>query len=351
MLNNIEQISPSMLGAFEKCRLKFVLDSNARRGKGKTYEFNPNSFMGTLIHKVLENYYNETYDLKLFDRKWEASFLELSKKVHIDKKDVDVLEYIKYWVSSYYPKKLNTLKTLNNYALLTNGIVYPEKKVRFKNVYGVVDLYEISDDKIRITDFKTGIIFTVEDGVNVSVKETYIEQLKTYGYIIYNTEKVKAENIELVIKGLGNNEIFSFRCSEEEYITQGLKIDNLIKTTNQIINSESIDNLASPEPNICNFCDHLFKCNSLHQIIKSQPENWDRIVLLKSINVKFNSKDLSINIVVNDRTISIHNIPENDFTEIKKMNELGKEVLLTNLFQVYNSNIKRWSKLTRYREA
>jgi hypothetical protein len=339
-----------MLGAFEKCQLKFVLDSNARGGKGKTYEFNPNSFMGTLIHKVLEDYYNEPYALKLFDSKWEASFINLSEKVYLNVDDLDVLEYIKYWVLAYHPKKLNTLKILKNYILLENAKVFPEKKVFFKNVKGFIDLYEKRDYDIRITDFKTGVLFNVEDGANVSVKEAYVEQLKTYGYLIYYTEKVKAENIELVLKGLGHNEIYSFSCTEEEYITQGLKIDNLIKTTNRFIDAGNTEALASPEPSICNFCSHLFECSSLHKTIKSQPENWKRMILLKSLNVKFDSKDLSIVIVVHNRIISIHNIPTNDFGVIKKMNELGKQVLLTNLIQVYNSNVKKWSKLTRYEE-
>ena len=56
-----------MLVAFEKCKLKFTLDSNVRVGKGPNYEFNPNSFLGNFIHKVLETYYTEFYELELFD--------------------------------------------------------------------------------------------------------------------------------------------------------------------------------------------------------------------------------------------------------------------------------------------
>lgn len=339
-----------MLASFEKCKLKFVLDSNVKGRNGNNYEFNPNSFLGILIHKVLESYYKESYDLKLFDYKWETSFIELSNKVQLDIGDTDILEYIKYWVPVYYPKKINTLKILSNYELLAHGIVYPEKKVHFKKVYGIIDLYEVSDDKIRITDFKTGFVFNSEDGVKIGVKKAYIEQLKTYGYIIYHTETVLAENIELVINGLGNNEIYSFKCTHEEYVAQGKKIDNLINETNNIIDGGNTTILATPEPDICNFCNHLFKCTPFHYAIRTQPEKWEKIVLLKTINVKFDLDELSINILVNDRTTSIHNIPEKDFVVIKKMNELGKEVLLTQLFQVHNSNVKKWSKLTKYKE-
>lgn len=340
-----------MLAAFEKCKLKFVLDTNANGTKGYNYEFNPNSFLGTLIHKVIETYFKEFYDLRLFDSKWEASFLEYRKNIQLDKDDFDILEYIKYWVPNYYPKKINTLKILNNYSLLENGSIYPEKNVNYKNVNGVIDLYEVSGAKIRVTDFKTGVLFNTEDGANIGVKEAYIEQLKTYGYIVYQTEQVKAENIELVIKGLGNNEMYSFKCTHEEYVTQGTKIDNLINETNKIIHFGNTDILATPQPNICNFCNHQFDCAPFHYNIKTQPEKWEKLVLLKTINVKFDFSELSINILVNDRTTSIHNIPEKDFVAIKNMNELGIEVLITQLYQVHNSNVKKWSKLTMYKQV
>lgn len=340
-----------MLTAFEKCKLKFVLDSNASRGREYNYDFSPNSFLGTLIHKVLETYFKEFYDLKLFDSKWEAAFIENSQKVQFDSEDIDVLEYIKYWVPGYNPKKTNTLKILSNYSLLKNGSIYPEKNVNYKNVNGVIDLYEVSADKIRITDFKTGVLFNTEDGLNIGVKEAYIEQLKTYGYIIYRTEEVHAEDIELVIKGLGNNEIYSFSCTHEEYVAQGLKIDNLINETNKVIGSGNTTILATPEPGICNFCNHQFECAPFRFVIRNQPEKWEKIVLLKTINVTFDFSEHSINILVNDRTTSIHNIPEKDFLAIRIMNELGIEVLITQLYQVHNSNVKKWSKLTKYKEV
>lgn len=340
-----------MLASFEKCKLKFILDSNGKGSSSYNYEFNPNSFLGNLIHKVLESYYKENYDLKLFDNKWEASLIELSLKVQLDIGDTDILEYIKYWVPAYYPKKLNTLKILSNYSLLENGSIYPERNVSYKNVNGVIDLYEENSDKIRITDFKTGVLFNTEDGGNIGVKEAYIEQLKTYGYIIYRTEKVHAENIELVIKGLGNNEMYSFKCTQEEYVAQGIKIGNLINETNKTIDLGNTDVLATPEPDICNYCNHLFKCKPSQYAIRTKPEKWEKIVLLKTINVKFDFSDLSINIIINDRTTSIHNIPEKDFVAIKNMNELGKEVIMTHLFKVHNSKVKKWSKLTKYMEV
>lgn len=339
-----------MLAAFEKCKLKFILDSDFGGGRGHNYKFNSNSFLGNLIHKVLETYYKEIYDLKLFDRKWEDSLKEMCKYVKLESED-DILEYIKYWVPAYYPKKINTLKILNSYILLEGGSIYPEKKVDFKNVYGIVDLYEVSDDKIRITDFKTGVLFTIEDGVNIGIKEGYLEQLKTYGYVVYQTTKVQAANIELVIKGLGNNEKYSFTCTHEEYVAQGIKIDNLINETNQLIDLGNTDILATPEPDICNFCNHQFQCAPFHFSIRTHFEKWDKIVLLETINARFDFKELSINILVNDRTISIHNIPEKDFMIVKKMNEHGKGVLITQLFQVHNSNVKKWSKLTKYAEV
>ncbi|MDB9859381.1 PD-(D/E)XK nuclease family protein [Flavobacteriaceae bacterium] len=349
-MKKIEQISPSMLVAFEKCKLKFILDSNVTVRKGPNYAFNPNSFLGNFIHKVLETYYTQFYDLELFDNKWETSFIEFSKKIQLDTEDIDIIEYIKYWTPAFYPKKINTLKILKNYKLLENSNVFPEKKVYYKNVKGTIDLYEVCGNKIRITDFKTGILYSTEDGVNIAVKEAYIEQLKTYGYIIYKTEQVKAENIELVIKGLGNNEMYSFKCSQEEYNAQGLKIERLINETNKVIALGNIAVLGTPEHSICNFCNHQFTCIPFHNSIRAESERWERIVLLKTINVTFDSSELCINILVNDRSISIHNIPENDFVAIKSMNENGKEVLLTQLFQVHNSNVKKWSKLTRYSE-
>lgn len=336
-----------MLVSFEKCKLKFSLDSNISVGRGYSHELNINSFLGSLIHKVLETYYKEIYDLKLFDYKWEASLIEMSKYLRLESED-DVLEYIKYWVPAYYPKKINTLKILTNYKLLAGGIIYPEKKVHYKNVYGIIDLYEISDDKIRITDFKTGILFNTEDGMNIGVKEAYIEQLKTYGYIIYQTTGFQAQNIELVIKGLGNNEIYSFNCTHEEYVEHGIKIDNLINETNTLIDLGNTNLLATPKADICDFCNHQFKCPALHFSVRNQLEKWEKIVLLEKINTSFDFKELSINIIVNDKTVSIHNIPEKDFVMIKKRNELGKEVLITQLFQVHNSNVKKWSKLTKY---
>jgi hypothetical protein len=344
LLNKIEKISPSILASFERCKLKFILDNNVKSGKRTNYEFNPNSFLGNFIHKIIENYYNELYDLTLFDSKWELTLLEFSSKLQLDK------EYIKYWSPNYYPKKINTLKILKNYSLLERSKVIPEKKVQFKNVYGIIDLFEAGDGQIRVTDFKTGIIYNTEDGLNIGVREAYIEQLKTYGYIIYQTERIKAENIELVIKGLGNNEMYSFSCTKEDYAAQGLKIDHLINETNKAIDIGNISVLATPSTSICNFCNHQFTCDSFHSSIRTQPENWEKIVLLKTINVTFDFSELSINLLVNERTTSILNIPQEDFINIKKMNELGKEVLLTQLFKVHNSHVKKWSKLTKYME-
>lgn len=337
-----------MLVAFEKCKLKFVLDRNIVKSKGGANGFNPNSFMGTLIHKVLEGYYNELYDLNLFESKWEQCFKEVSGRISFDEQGINALEYIKYWVPAYYPKKLNTFKILTDYALLPNAVVSSEKIVSFKNVHGIIDLFEKNGNKVRITDFKTGELYDIDNGVNVKVKEAYISQLKAYGYIIFQTEKIEAENIELTIKGLGINQIYSFKCTREDYLAQGLRIDDLIESTNRIIQSGNLDTLANPFPKTCNFCNHLFSCNSFQNDIRIQPRKWKKIVLLKTINVKFDNSEQVINVVINDRSISIHKVPEKDFTEIKKLNENGKEILITQLFQVHNSNIKRWSKLTKY---
>ncbi len=332
-----------MLTSIEKCKLKFVLDSHVRRGKGRIYEFNPHSFMGELIHKVLENYYKEFYNFNEFDTKWDEALLEFCKKFKIEK------EYAQYWVPNYYPKKINTLKTIKNFTLLGGNKVFPEEKVRFKNVRGIIDLFEVDENNVRITDFKTGIIINILDGKNIGVKETYIEQLKTYGYIINKKKEIKADNIELVIKGLGNNELFSFMYSQEEYNIQGLKIDHILNEINEVLNTGNLNNLASPESSICNFCSHKFQCDALHDSIRNQPNKWDRIILLKTINVTFDSDKFAINILVNDRTKSIHNIPEEDFLEIKKMNENNQEVLISHLLQVDSSIIKRWSKLSIYK--
>jgi hypothetical protein len=222
------------------------------------------------------------------------------------------------------------------------------KKVQFKNVGGIIDLYEEGVDKVRITDFKTGVIYNIDDGKNSGIKEAYIKQLKAYGYIVYKTEQVKAENIELVIKGLGDNEFYTFVCNQKEYDSQGLKIHHLLNKINKIIDTGNLNNLASPEPGICNFCNHQFRCAPLHNSVRSAPEKWDNIILLKTINVTFDSSKLSINVLVNDRTKAIHNIPEIDFNAIKNMNENNEEVLITQLFQLHDSNVKKWSTLSSY---
>jgi hypothetical protein len=341
-LRLVDKLSPSKIDLIRRCKLRFIYGSiNSKRS---VKAFNKYSFLGTLMHAVLDDFIKTRYSLEDFEQKWDQVLTRLLISYEI----AEDIETIKYHLPYYYVKK----KKLKNYfeflLPMLNSNTESEIEIKSTLISGLADIVIKNEEpkKITIIDFKSGPIRNIIDGTLAKIDESYKLQLLSYGLAFY-LDGYEALDIECNLHSLSQDDMASFIFSIEDYVKHEEFLLKLKEDINRSIQNKAIEALANPIDSNCIYCEFVTSCNRLHETLLDGEVRFSSMVLVNEINCEFDDQNSRVNITTNGGIRSVHRIPDNTFLEIREIVNSGKMFLLTNLYQVLESNIQYWTKYTK----
>jgi len=343
----VDYLSPSKIHFINECKLRYVLSLSSGTNNG-TKLFNKNTFLGILMHSVLEQYLIRKCSSDDYDRLWEELLKKMIKEYRIDIQDIDIIKYH----LPYYEIKKNKLKQLlKDYCFdIPNFDLYLEKKISRGVVSGTADIIfdNKTEKKVKIIDFKTGPIATYENAEKQGIKEGYELQLKTYGYVYWRNGYLP-EDITCVIQGISASECEEMVFTQEDYQNHQSLLTVLKNDINHALNKGKPDSLASPSPKACMYCDYSFSCLALHDSMNNEI-NYPSLSLIQQINSEFDDVESKINIITNEGKVTIYKIPISIYSSLKTSINLGKSVFVFGLYEQEQVRPKYWTKYTKYFE-
>jgi hypothetical protein len=350
-MKKFEKLSPSKFTSFEECPYKYILDSEPLQGKkrGKR-QFNKHTFLGLLIHEVIEAFILSKKEGEAFDFNsvWDFKFnSELKKYVFPEVYSDVVKEYVKYWVPFYVVKKSKVERFLNDFTFEYEEY-FPEFVVDSETISGKIDLLEKSSESIQITDFKSGAIFKSKGFGRGGPKPLYVDQLTTYALATSEMMQVQGKTFRVKLQGINLDQQYEKLITNEILVNQKRRIIALLTDVNESIENKTEKSLAKPKPSVCKYCDHFLSCGKLHNKLVKYPLKWKDYVLIRQIDAEFDANTLEITIVANERVLSVMNIPKEEFKKVKRLVEIGKPQLLTGLFTYGEGNVRKWTSFSSY---
>ena len=265
------------------CYLKEILSAS---GFPKLLPLSPNTRLGTVIHNVLElaakgfiknnsdfeNLWDENIseqEAQMYGNNFEKHLIPIS--LHTQKFEVKkqlcligvqkILSRIKPRVISSFSKTENKIKEFSP----EEWVETPDKKVG-----GKIDAVYKLPDGVEIIDYKTGTV--IENTLaGLEVKKEYKIQLKIYAGLYYLKTGVWAKKLKVLTINQGEYEI-SFTPEESLQLIDKAK-EKLDEVNNLILNNFIWEDLASPAPDTCRFCNARPVCKKYIQTEK-QGKEW-----------------------------------------------------------------------------
>lgn len=345
-VKNIEYLSPSNIHYLYECKFRYILSQNNFSKDKQPKVFNKNTFLGILMHLVLENYLKRRCNKDDFQQIWDEMFNLLIDEYNIE---ISEIELIKYHLPFYQVKKNMLLRILNHYNFNLKGYELElEKDVFGGLVKGKADIIfdNKSEKKVRIVDFKTGPIFSYVNGESQSIKSSYKFQLLTYGYV-YWLKGYTSENITCILQGLSKSQVEEMVFTNQDYQNHEKLLINLKTSINQSINKGLEDSLANPNPTGCIYCDYNHRCDPLRKSLSDKVE-FPSLLVINYINAESFEIEFKVNIKINGDSQSIYNVPIKIYDTFAKLVKDGNPVFVTGLYFQENSTIKYWTKYTKF---
>lgn len=180
--NNLDYYSYSRLNI--KCPYEFYLS----KIKGIKSEDNIYTAMGSLVHDILEKFYNNEMDREQMIEEFQLHFI-LLLKTYIFKADMDKNQKMS---ENYYESILSFLK--EHKKIVGKTIIEMLLFINIKNKHlliGYVDLISRMDKNLVITDWKTSSIY------NKRKQEEYAEQLLLYALGLSQNLNINLNQIKI----------------------------------------------------------------------------------------------------------------------------------------------------------
>lgn len=341
----VDYLSPSKIHFINECKLRYVLTLIDGNHKGSKL-FNKNTFLGILMHSVLEHYLKRQCSSEDYEGLWNELLNKMIYECGIDIQDVEV---IKYHLPYYDVKKNKLLQLLKTYNYdFPKFDLFLEKKINGGIVSGTADIIfdNPEEKKVKIIDFKTGSIASYENAEKQGMRAGHKLQLITYGYI-YWLDGYLPENISCALQGISDTEYEEIVFSQEDYKHHEDLLTGLKKDINYAIEKGKQDSLASPSSKACMYCEHSSSCTALHESMNGDV-NYPSLSLIHQINSEFDDVESKINIITNGGKVSIYKVPTRTYNFVKQSIKNGRSIFVSGLYEEDNVSIKYWTRYTQY---
>ena len=341
------KLSPSKIHFISQCKLRFILSSKKTEGTGRGPLFNKYSFLGILLHAVLEEFVNKDIEITDFESVWSRQLNSHIRKYNLV---VDLKGNLIYQLPYYIIKKEKLRHYIIELQKNKNSYLAAEVPIVENNIHGFADL--IQEDKIEkkvsIIDLKTGPIWNIAKGEIIGLKEGYRIQLLTYG-TAYWEKGYNARDISCSIRGLSEDEHISMVFTSEDYERNQKLLKKLKEEIEEVDLITESDSLASPAVESCKFCEYGLNCSALHKSVQVGALMEAPFAIIDEINCEFDDLNSKINITTNGGVTSIHRIPSQVFTEVKGIVKLGSSIFVQGLYVLSNTRIKYWTQHSSFR--
>jgi len=287
-LKNKYTLSYSSMNNYFLCPFKFYIENIL---KINDYEETFPILIGNLFHKVLENMDEEDFDI-------DKIFTKYLKEKELTPKDNYYINKLK----NILKEDIEVIKSQDNVSSFKTKI--KEKKITLKKdskldieFIGVVDKISKLDDKVIITDYKTGsanaTLENIDDGLNL--------QLPTYIYLIKNGLDKDVQIVGFYLQKL----IHSKKLDEEENTTDNLKLNGYTIDDENIIekidpNYESSNIIKGMKKSSKGFYKYtkLISKKEIEKVSKITEDNIDKVIkALEASNFEIRPKRLKEEII------------------------------------------------------
>lgn len=234
-------ISVSMLNNFFECPRKWYFRNFLKLPEVKTKPL----ILGNAVHGTLEFILKSEKLPEILAIKSRIKY-ELEKENVIEEKNIakfgkEAFEIIENWIKNYYP-------SLAKEKFSERNIRFKDKNFPNLTMYGKIDLTEIKNGEIVITDFKTGKSHTKE-----SIQKTdeegrlsgLMRQLAMYSYLLKGAEdKMVAESrLMFLEEDLSNkNALYQTQITNDQI---ELLVKDIFDYQNFLINGDWTDRVCN----------------------------------------------------------------------------------------------------------
>lgn len=326
----INRISPSQFYSMKNCAYKSLLAEAF--DKRPLLPLSPNAYFGTVLHKMLELIAKgivkneDDFNVK-FDKEVKALEEDLKQK------GFGFFVPLKVKLKNFGLKKIQLKKHLRsesgNIKNLSNIKFHSEKwfESQDKLIGGKVDLVIENENEIEILDFKTGAIIQDclddEGEIYSDVKNEYKEQLKLYAYLYFENTNKFPKDLSMVDLA---KQKFSVEFSEEECKTLFEEAKNLLKSTNDCINTKSFS--ANPKEENCKYCLYRPACSFFHKKLETDFSFNDVFGEITDVK-KFQNGNVSVFLQNGNKNLTIKNFSADEFDELN--NNKNKQIRIYNV--------------------
>ena len=299
-MESIGPIHPSRYAAecwYPHAISQLIFNNNWRNQGFLIPSLAPNSYLGTIIHQLLEDrVHGLIHDNSEYIERWKTLVQETNSRIiatYPSVRNFDITDFRKMYESMMSVMKVSPLtseqesqgKGASQFSLTT------EVSVEYKGMFrGKIDRVKYNETGIELIDYKTGKIYD-EDG---NLKQEYVFQLNIYALCFEYTFTKKVTKLTL----LQTDDMTEFDVPILPSIS--LDVDNRVKQISDLIISSFANNDVSPlqkESEKCAYCECRHICSKyLHSDNKS-PYDVDGIVVDNSSPSMLTLKTISGDIV------------------------------------------------------
>jgi hypothetical protein len=342
----IKRISPSQFSSMKNCAYKIVLAEAFDRKY--LLPLSPNAYMGTLLHKLLEQITKQQIKTEEgLKQRFAEELQTIEDKLIAEGNGIYVPLQNNVW--DFGIKKIQLKKHLRAQPAHTGAAnkKYISEKW-FQTTDGVlggkIDLIVEDNGETEILDFKTGSI-TVEslddNGQIVNhVKEEYKEQLKLYAFLY--SESTNEIPTKLYLVDLAKQK-YNVDFTPEECSLLYQEAKNLLNKVNSAISDLRFETIANPSVQNCRFCLFRPACSYYLEYLKIDRSFNDLTGIVTNMMTYLNG-NISIDLNCNGEKITVTGFREDkaNYLNLSKGNLLN----VFNLKKEISGNIYTVTKTT-----
>lgn len=326
----IKHISPSQFYSMKNCAYKSLLAEAF--DKKPLLPLSPNAYFGAVLHKMLE------LIAKGIVKSEDDFNVEFDKQVKTLEDDLLSKGFgffvpIKIKLRNFGLKKIQLKKHLRSeteqQTSSSQTKFHSERWFESQDnlIGGKVDLIVENGSDVEIIDFKTGVITQDcldDEGELVSdIKNEYKEQLKLYAYLYFENTNKFPTNLSLVDL---SKQKFSVEFSEEECKALFDEAKNLLKSTNDSVNTKSFS--ANPKEENCKYCLYRPACSFFQKKLETDFSFNDVFGVIKDVK-KFQNENVSVFLQNGNINLTIKNFSSEEFDRLK--NSKNKQMRIFNI--------------------